>query len=337
MDKIYNVSIIGCGNMGYLHAEGIYSKPNVSIEYACDIDLNCAKELQAKFFAKNITTDYIQAVTDPNVDIVIIATYPSSHLEILKLCIEHKKHVLCEKPICANEADGEEFMRLVKDNPDVKVLIGYILRHNKSYQKIAEMIHDGAIGKPIIIRMAQNHHTMNWNKYLALIEETSPIIDCGIHYFDVARWFTGADFTDISARGLKTEADISKGRYNYGIASFKLSDGSVGFYEVGWTNTISSGNIKEFVGPLGSIRLVYAKDRLEHKEEGDLIEYFKLPEKEYKTINLRCERKPMGDQFQYLVDMIEKGIPATPSAEDVWKSFKAAFDADKLIRDGLDK
>ena len=52
------------------------------------------------------------------------------------------------------------------------------------------MIKDGAIGSPIVMRMVQNHHTMNWAWYLELIKQTSPIIDCGVHYIDVIKWFT---------------------------------------------------------------------------------------------------------------------------------------------------
>lgn len=333
--KKYGIALIGCGHMGEAHAKDIYYKSNVNMEYVCDIDEERASVFQKKYGVARVTLDYRECVASDKVDIVIICTYPSTHLEILEACLLNGKHVICEKPITSNTEDGKRFVELVKKNPQCKVLVGYILRHHKTYQRVAEMIHEGAIGHPVIFRMAQNHHTMNWKKYLSLIEETSPIVDCGVHYMDVMRWFSGAEITDINAVGLRTEPDVTEGKYNYGIVTVRLSDGSIGYYEAGWGNTVSSDNLKEFIGPKGRIRLVYRKDRQTHQEEGDLIEYYKFPEKVYEMINLQSKRKPAGDQLDHLVRMIEEGLPANPSIDEVMKSFKVVCRADELIREAL--
>jgi hypothetical protein len=194
------------------------------------------------------------------------------------------------------------------------------------------MIRSGAIGFPIVVRMVQNHHTMNWEKYRQLISETSPLIDCGVHYIDVVQWFTGARINKVQAIGLRTEKDIPKDKYNYGLMTMQLEDGSIGYYEAGWSNTMSSDNLKEFVGPKGRIRLVFEKDRTSHSEEGDLLEYYRYPEKTYEIINIKCERKPTDLQFDYLIDMIEKGHEATPTIDEVYNSFELAFKADACIK-----
>ena len=330
--KIYNIAVVGCGQMGEVHIEHIYYKPNVRVVCACDRNPERARFFAAKYNAKSIETQAEKCISREDVDVVIIATYPSSHLELLKFCIANKKHVICEKPITTTWEDGEEFVRLVKENPDVKVLVGHILRHNETYNRVAKMIQDGAIGHPIIMRMSQNHHTLNWPRYLKLIEETSPIIDCGVHYFDVMQWFTGAKVTSVSGIGMRTDDDIPMGKHNYEMITAQLSDGSIGFYEAGWTKTISSDNMKEFVGPKGSIRIVYRKDRLTHQEEGDLIEYYSLEDNTYRNINVVAERKPTDVQFDCLVDMIENNAPAFPSIDDVLASFKVALEAEEFIR-----
>ena len=232
----YNIALIGCGNIGASHMDDIYEKENITLQCVCDTDIERARTFCFKYHANSCETDWKKVVSSENVDIVIIATYPSSHLEILKGCIDHGKHIICEKPITQDLESGMEFVRLVKENPQCKVLIGHILRHNKTYQKVAGMIQDGAIGKPIIMRMAQNHHTMDWQRYHRLICETSPILDCGIHYLDVMRWFTGSEITDISGIGLKTESDIPDGKYNYGLITTHMSDGSIAYYEAGWSS-----------------------------------------------------------------------------------------------------
>lgn len=329
--KTYNVAVIGCGQMGKVHIEHIYYKENVNLVCACDKIVENAQEFVTKYGAKSVETDAEKCISRDDVDVVIIATYPSSHLELLKLCIKYKKHVICEKPIASTLEGGEEFYRLVKENPDVKILVGHILRHNETYKKVAEMIHSGAIGSPIIMRMSQNHHTMNWDRYLTLIKETSPIVDCGVHYIDVMQWFTKSKVVSVSGVGMRTDEDVPEDKNNYEMMNVKLEDGSVAFYEAGWTKTISSDNLKEFVGPLGSIKIIYQKDRVSHIEEGDLIEYYCLKDKSYRSINIVAERKPTDLQFDYLVDMIEKNIPASPTIDEVFSSFKIAIEAEKAI------
>lgn len=330
--KVYNVVLIGCGHMGEVHLEHIYSKENVCVSCVCDKDIERAKAFQRRFGAKSISDDARECISRSETDIVIIATYPSTHLELLKICLEHKKHVICEKPIAKTLEEGKEFVDLVKTHPDTKVLVGHILRHNATYRKVAKMIQSGAIGSPIIMRMSQNHHTMDWERYRRLLKETSPIVDCGVHYLDVMQWFTGATITDMSGIGIRTEQDLPEGKNNYEMITVKLSDGSVGFYEAGWTKTISSDNMKEFVGPLGSIQLIFAKDRISHQEEGDLIEYYCLEDKTYHMINVLAERKPTDIQFQCLIRMIEEGLPDRPTIDEVYSSFEAALRAEELIK-----
>ena len=67
-------------------------------------------------------------------------------------------------------------------------------------------------------------------------------------------------------------------------------------------------------------------------EEGDLIEYYKYPEKKYEIINVESERKPTDLQFDCLVDMIEKGTDAVPTIDEVFSSFDITLRADDYIR-----
>lgn len=332
MSKQYGVALIGCGQMGAVHLENIYYKDNVNVRCVCDKNEESAKNFMKRYNADYITTDIDRCLEDEKVDIVICATYPSTHLEIVQKCLEHGKHVLCEKPIGTSLEEGEKFASLVKAHPECKVLIGHILRHNHTYQTVAKMIQDGAIGFPVVIRMAQNHHTMNWPRYLKLIQETSPIIDCGVHYIDIMQWFTGEKITHVSGIGQRTEPDVPEDKYNYGLITVRLSGGSVGYYEAGWSNTMSSDNLKEFVGPLGSIRITYRKDRQSHQEEGDLIEYYRYPAKTYEMINVEGKRKPTDAQFDYLIQMIEENVEATPTIDEIFECFKLALHADEIIR-----
>jgi len=328
---MYKVALIGCGQMGEAHISQIYYKDTIQITYVCDSDLEKARSFQKKYGALHAVTDYNECVTSGNADIVIIATYPSTHFEIIRKSIENGIHVLCEKPISATREEGRACAEYIKLHPECKVLFGYILRHNDTYKKVAQLIADGAIGSPVIFRMVQNHHTMDWDRYLSLINESSPLVDCGVHYVDVMQWFTRSRITRVHAIGVRTESDVPLDKYNYAFLTAQLADGSIGYYEVGWGNTISSDNLKEFCGPKGRIRLVYRKDRQTHQEEGDLIEFYRFPEKKYEIINVQSQRKPTGAQFDYLIQMIETGCEAIPSIDEVINSSEITMDADEQI------
>lgn len=332
MERIYKVAIIGCGVMGEAHIVAIHAMDQMVVSYACDKDIEKAELFYKRYHVGAVTTDYNEILEDETVDIVIIATPPSTHLALVQECLMHHKHVLCEKPIATTLEDSKEFVRIVKAHPECRVLIGNILRHNKTYQKVAEMIHNGAIGHPIVFRMIQNHHPMNWPFYLANLKDSAPLVNCGIHYVDVMEWFSGERVVEVNAIGSRTAFDVPCDTYNYGMMTLKFSDGSIGYYEAGWANTCASDNLKEFIGPTGRIRLVYQKDRSSHQEEGDLLEYYRYPEKTYETINLLSNRKPTDEQLLYLVRMIETGCDAVPTMDEVLSCMETCLDADKQAK-----
>lgn len=329
--KKYNVVLVGCGHMGRAHLDLISALKNVNLFAVVDVDEGKAKHFKERYHAGRYYTDYRDAVAEKAVDIVIICTYPSTHLEILKECVKNQKHVLCEKPITPTIEEAGEFINLM-ETADVKILCGYILRHNKSYQLIKTLIRKGEIGGPVLMRMTQNHQTVDWQRYRVLIEETSPIIDCGVHYVDVMEWVTGEKIQKVTAVGASTEPDIKKGDYNYGLLTASLSGGSLGYYEAGWGNTISAINEKEFIGPKGRIRLILQNDRADSRQDGDLVEVYQYPEGIYERHNVFCQRKPTDDQLSYLIRMIEENIPPVPTPQEVLRGMKTVLEADRKIR-----
>ncbi|MBQ4517150.1 MAG: Gfo/Idh/MocA family oxidoreductase [Clostridia bacterium] len=328
---MYNVVLIGCGHMGSVHLDDIYMMENVCIYGVVDVDIERAKLFARKYHAVSFDVSYERYLQDENTDIIICATYPESHLKILKECVKYHKHLLCEKPITTNLKQAEEFVSIVQSS-DIKVQIGYILRFNETYKKVAQMIQEGAVGHPIIMRMNQNHHVMDWEKYGMLLQNASPIVDCGVHYVDVCRWFTGSDVAGVSGIAMRTDHEVPQDTYNYGLITLKMADGSIAYYEAGWGNTIAAENLKEFIGPLGRIRITERTNRPSCQEEGDLIEYYSYPEKEYKTINVNCKRRPTGAQLEHLIKMIEEDIPATPTIDEVFKSFETVIEADRILK-----
>lgn len=81
--KKYNVALVGCGSMGAAHLDDIFRRDHVKIKCVCDLDEERAINFLRKYNAECYQTDYKEVVRMEDVDIVIISTYPSSHLAIL--------------------------------------------------------------------------------------------------------------------------------------------------------------------------------------------------------------------------------------------------------------
>ncbi len=329
--KTYGVLLIGCGHIGMQHLMDIYFRDTVRIIAVADCDEALARDAARRCGAERYGTDYRVFLRDERVDIVIIATYTDSHLAILRDCLASHKHVLCEKPIAHTLEDGKTFVELVQRSPE-KVLVAHILRHNQSYQRVRELLQSGVIGDLRLVRLAQNHHTVNWPRYCRLLEDCSPTVDCGVHYYDLLHWLTGAVITEVSGIGTKTQPDAPQ--ENYTLATFRLSNGCIGFYEAGWGQSIRALNLKEFVGTCGRLTLEMQSQRDRDQEEGDRITVYRSDTGRYDTINLPSTYKDMYAQLETLINMIETDAPGNPTIEDVWISFQTALAVDQAIKTG---
>lgn len=328
MQKVYGVVLVGCGYIGEEHLSEIYYRDNVRIIAVVDMNIEVARLMARKYGAPEYSTDYRDFLQREDVDIVIIATYVDSHVPIMKDCVAAGKHVLCEKPVAMSREDGEEFFR-VAQNAEVKVLVGHILRYNGSYKKIREMIQGGVIGTLRFIHFVQNHHAINWKRYRRLLEDCSPVLDCGVHYLDAMQWMSGQKITQV--RGASFLLDSDAPRDNYSIVNVQLSGGCCGCYESGWSRNLHYYNCKEFMGDKGYIKLTLQADRFADKEEGDLIEIYHSDTGEHETLSLQAKYKDMNAQFQELVNMIEGHPESDFTLQDAKEAFMAALDA---VEDG---
>lgn len=324
MKRVYGVMLIGCGYIGQEHLADIYYRDNVRVAAVIDKDPERAMLTARKYQAAEYGTDYTLYLERKEIDIVIIATYVDTHLSIMEDCVKAGKHVLCEKPVAANREDGERFFQIAQ-SAGTQVMVGHILRYNKSYQKIYQLIRQGAIGKLKWIHIVQNHHALNWNRYRRLLEDCPPLLDCGVHYLDVMQWMSGEKITSIVGNSLKLDEESPCN--NHGMVFLKFSGGLRGCYESGWSRNLKAYNCKEFVGEKGYIRLTLQADRTSNKEEGDLIEVYHSDTGQYETLNLQSVYKNMNAQFQELVNRIEGSPQNSFSLQDAKEAFAAAMSA----------
>ena len=132
-------AIIGCGLIGRKRAACLRSG---QLRYACDLDATRALELASAGPGATAITDYQQALADPAVGAVIVATLNQSLAPITLAAVRAGKHVLVEKPGALNAAQLRTVQSAVASS-GVKVRIGYNHRFHPALQKARELVDSG--------------------------------------------------------------------------------------------------------------------------------------------------------------------------------------------------
>ena len=92
-------------------------------------------------------TDSLELILqDPEVQAVIVATPPSTHLDICQRCFAAGKHVLLEKPL---ELNLERSTRLVELAAEAGLQLGVVLQHRfrEASQALQKLLADGRLGE----------------------------------------------------------------------------------------------------------------------------------------------------------------------------------------------
>src|SRR5215469_9939298 len=91
-----NYVIVGCGLIGKKRLAALPASSKLVV--ACDTNSSRADALVELAKTGRAVTDFKQAVADPGVDAVIVATINSTLAEISAEAIRAGKHVVVEKP-----------------------------------------------------------------------------------------------------------------------------------------------------------------------------------------------------------------------------------------------
>ncbi len=113
--KPLRVGIIGAGLMGKWHAH-FAAKAGGQVVAITDINEIQAAKLAKKYSAAQTFKDAPEMFSRQQIDVAHICTPTSSHLEIAKLAVNSKVHLLIEKPLVSTLAETREIFNLAAKN-----------------------------------------------------------------------------------------------------------------------------------------------------------------------------------------------------------------------------
>ncbi|QPC86145.1 gfo/Idh/MocA family oxidoreductase [Mesorhizobium sp. NBSH29] len=343
--KPLSVVVAGLGNMGKSHALAYHANPGFEIAAL----VNRTGEAPAELSGYTMRTSFKDAIAEFKPDIASINTYSDSHADYAVMALEAGCHVFVEKPLATTLADAERVVAAAKANGR-KLVIGYILRHHPSWQRL--IAESRALGGPYVFRMNLNQQSSGptWATHKQLMETTPPIVDCGVHYLDVMCQITDANPVEVRGMGLRLSDEIAPEMYNYGHLQVLFDDGSMGWYEAGWGPMMSETAffVKDVISPKGSVSIVMSdsakSDDIDthtmtsvirvHRAETGADGKFVHPDQ-----NLSMEGEPdhqgLCDREQaFLLDAINNDADLTRHMDDAVKSLAVCLAADESVRTG---
>jgi predicted dehydrogenase len=245
--------VIGLGQMGISHALAYHANPGFEIVGLAN---RSPVALPADLAGYPRVTGFAEGLA-LKPDLVSINTYTDSHAELAIAAMESGAHVFVEKPLAATVADARRVVDAAKANGR-KLVIGYILRHHPSWLEFIRLARE--LGPPFVMRMNLNQQSSGsaWEIHKRLMDSTSPVVDCGVHYVDVMLQITDARPVQVRGMGVRLSDEIAPDQVNFGHLQVLFEDGSIGWYEAGWGPMISETAffVKDVMSPNGCVSIV---------------------------------------------------------------------------------
>jgi len=146
MEKL-NTVIVGAGRAGgKLVTAALKQIPEINVIAICDLDIDRARKVSRENNIPHTYTSLKESLENHDAKLVCICTPPKSHLELSKMAIQNRCHILLEKPITISIRELDEIKKLQNDTG---VKVGFI--HNKKFlpgiQKALEIFNKGEIGE----------------------------------------------------------------------------------------------------------------------------------------------------------------------------------------------
>jgi predicted dehydrogenase len=204
------VAIMGLGSYGSRVADAMQSCTMAKLTGVISGTPSKIKDWQSKYAIpeKNCYNyDNFDAIkNNPDIDAVYIITPNGLHREQAIRVAKAGKHVICEKPMALNAAEGKDMVDACK-KANVKLLVGYRMHFEAKTLEIIKMRNAGEFGKVLFFQGLSGFRIgdpTQWrlNKKLA---GGGSMMDIGIYSVNGARYMIGEDPVWVTAQETKTD------------------------------------------------------------------------------------------------------------------------------------
>ena len=198
----YRVAIVGCGGISNAHGNAWRNLPEIEIVGACDEKFESLKRFATEYQVQNTYNDLRQMLEKQQPDVLVVATWPSSHLKnVLEAVRCGVKGILVEKPIAVNTTQLEQMIQ-VTERADIRLAEAFMYRHHPLTLAVKQKIEEGAIGE---VRYARSTFStgltdrQNWRLRGDL--GGGAVMDLGCYCINIIRYLVGREPQSVWATG----------------------------------------------------------------------------------------------------------------------------------------
>ena len=136
---MFKVGVIGCGYWGPNLIRNFTQISRSDVIRVADLNEDRLQHMKGLYPKIVTTTNYREIISDPDIDIVAVATPVHTHHKFAREAISAKKHVFVEKPIASSSEEAEDLIFLSKKN-DVKLMVGHTFLFTAAVRKMKDII-----------------------------------------------------------------------------------------------------------------------------------------------------------------------------------------------------
>ncbi|MFI2475540.1 Gfo/Idh/MocA family oxidoreductase [Nocardia xishanensis] len=224
MSTTVTLGLAGTGRIGTAHAETLHELPGIDRVLVADIDTTRAHAAAAKLGVEAVPD--IQTLLAAGLTGLVIATATDSHPTLIAAAVDRSIPVFCEKPVAA-DIDGTLAVLDRLRGTGVPVQIGFQRRFDAGYRAARAAVASGELGWLHSLRATTLDPAPPPADYIR--RSGGLFRDCGVHDFDIIRWVTGREATEVYAHGANRgdEFFTTAGDIDTGAALLRLDDGTI--------------------------------------------------------------------------------------------------------------
>jgi predicted dehydrogenase len=184
--------ILGTGQIARAFATGLRDVPGAELAAIASRNGDSAQAFAEEFGASRHYGNYQLLASDPQVDVIYVATPHNLHAENTIMCLQAGKAVLCEKPFTINRRQASEAITLARQKK-LFLMEAMWTRYLPAIQEAKRLLDQGAIGTPRHIQ-ADFGFAADVNADHRLLSKQfggGALLDIGIYPLSVAAYFLG--------------------------------------------------------------------------------------------------------------------------------------------------
>src|SRR3954469_19093975 len=192
------VAVIGVGRIGRMHAELLARRvPGLALASVYDAAPEVAQTVGVELGA-GVAEGVDELLSADDVEAVAICSSTPTHAPLIEQAARAGKAVLCEKPVSLDLAELDRALAAVTA-AGVPFQIGFNRRFDPAHQGARDAGAAGGVGGPHLARISSGDPAPPPLEYSRV--SGGLFLDMTVHDFDMARYVTGSEVTEVYATG----------------------------------------------------------------------------------------------------------------------------------------